>query len=249
MQAVWHKELSVAPAGTTPGASKGCVALPAAEKASHLHLLFNTGLQNRPPREASQHRPHPAAACIITAHQGAEPSRHGAWSSVGKRRQQEQPAPMTKTRCQLSLEFPSGSPYSAPTVTFPTPCHHPNVDTQSQIGLDILKDKWSVLCDVRIVLLSMQSLLGEPNTDSPLNTHPAELWDNPTAFKNDLLETYSHRPTSQDPTLLVSSPRILALGKTLSLRQENHIRITYSFFFFPAPKVKMFLEIVIQGNG
>nr|XP_042133042.1 ubiquitin-conjugating enzyme E2 C [Peromyscus maniculatus bairdii] len=102
-------------------------------------------------------------------------------------------------RYKLSLEFPSGYPYNAPTVKFLTPCYHPNVDTQGNICLDILKDKWSALYDVRTILLSIQSLLGEPNIDSPLNTHAAELWKNPTAFKKYLQETYSKQVSSQDP--------------------------------------------------
>ncbi|TFK02173.1 histone deacetylase 11 [Platysternon megacephalum] len=81
-------------------------------------------------------------------------------------------------RYKLSLEFPDGYPYNAPTVKFLTPCYHPNVDTQGNICLDILKDKWSALYDVRTILLSIQSLLGEPNVESPLNTHAAELWKN-----------------------------------------------------------------------
>ncbi|XP_019681997.1 ubiquitin-conjugating enzyme E2 C isoform X1 [Felis catus] len=102
-------------------------------------------------------------------------------------------------RYKLSLEFPSGYPYNAPTVKFLTPCYHPNVDTQGNICLDILKDKWSALYDVRTILLSIQSLLGEPNIDSPLNTHAAELWKNPTAFKKYLQETYSKQVSSQEP--------------------------------------------------
>ena len=31
---------------------------------------------------------------------------------------------------------------------------------------------------MRTILLSIQSLLGEPNNASPLNTHAAELWNN-----------------------------------------------------------------------
>ncbi|NXD16214.1 UBE2C enzyme, partial [Nothocercus nigrocapillus] len=81
-------------------------------------------------------------------------------------------------RYKLSLEFPSGYPYTAPTVRFLTPCYHPNVDAQGNICLDILKDKWSALYDVRTILLSIQSLLAEPNIESPLNTHAAELWKN-----------------------------------------------------------------------
>ena len=61
---------------------------------------------------------------------------------------------------KLSLEFPSTYPYSPPTVRFVTPCFHPNVDMAGNICLDILKEKWSALYDVRSILLSIQSLLG-----------------------------------------------------------------------------------------
>ena len=54
------------------------------------------------------------------------------------------------------------------TVKFLTPCYHPSVDTQGNICLDILKDKWSALGDVRTIPLSVQSLLGETNIDGPL---------------------------------------------------------------------------------
>lgn len=69
------------------------------------------------------------------------------------------PQAYEELRYKLSLEFPSGYPYTAPTVRFLTPCYHPNVDTQGNICLDILKDKWSALYDVRTILLSIQSLL------------------------------------------------------------------------------------------
>merc|ERR1712055_880531 len=91
---------------------------------------------------------------------------------------------------KLKLEFPSGYPYTAPTVKFVTPCFHPNVDQHGNICLDILKEKWSALYEVRTILLSIQSLLGEPNNDSPLNTHAAELWANQVAYKKYLLEKY-----------------------------------------------------------
>ncbi|XP_027429202.1 ubiquitin-conjugating enzyme E2 C-like isoform X3 [Zalophus californianus] len=150
---------------------------------------------------ASQNRD-PAAASVAAARKGAEPSWGAAWGPTGKRLQQELMTLMMSVyedlRYKLSLEFPSGYPYKAPTVKFLTPCYHPNVDTQGNICLDILKDKWPALYDVRTILLSIQSLPGEPNTDSPLNTHAAELWKNPTAFKY-LQETYSKKVSSQDP--------------------------------------------------
>nr|XP_040060180.1 ubiquitin-conjugating enzyme E2 C [Gasterosteus aculeatus aculeatus] len=93
-------------------------------------------------------------------------------------------------RYRLSLEFPAGYPYQAPRVKFVTSCFHPNVDEQGFICLDILKDKWSALYDVRSILLSIQSLLGEPNNESPLNTTAAEMWDNQEAFKTHLQSTF-----------------------------------------------------------
>ncbi|XP_029468245.1 ubiquitin-conjugating enzyme E2 C isoform X1 [Rhinatrema bivittatum] len=101
-------------------------------------------------------------------------------------------------RYKLALEFPSGYPYNAPTVRFVTPCFHPNVDGQGNICLDILKDKWSALYDVRTILLSLQSLLGEPNNDSPLNTHAAELWHNQAAYKQHLHELYAKQVRNKE---------------------------------------------------
>lgn len=84
---------------------------------------------------------------------------------------------------RLSLEFASSYPYSAPTVKFITPCFHPNVDLSGAICLDILKDKWSALYDVRTILLSIQSLLAEPNNESPLNSQASIMWPNQIEYK------------------------------------------------------------------
>jgi ubiquitin-conjugating enzyme E2 C len=102
---------------------------------------------------------------------------------------------------KLRLEFPAGYPYTAPTVRFVTPCFHPNVDQHGNICLDILKEKWSALYEVRTILLSIQSLLGEPNNDSPLNTQAAHLWANQTVYKKHLHEKYA-----QDTKKANSSP-------------------------------------------
>jgi len=91
---------------------------------------------------------------------------------------------------RLQLEFPNSYPYAAPHVKFLTPCFHPNVDLSGSICLDILRDKWSALYDVRTILLSIQSLLGEPNNESPLNVHASFLWNNQTDYKKYLTDFY-----------------------------------------------------------
>lgn len=80
---------------------------------------------------------------------------------------------------KLRIQFPADYPYTAPTVTFVTPIFHPNVDAQGNVCVDILQDKWSPAYNVRTLLLSLQSLLGEPNNDSPLNVKAAQIWGSP----------------------------------------------------------------------
>ncbi|KAK6496778.1 Ubiquitin-conjugating enzyme E2 11 [Arthrobotrys musiformis] len=89
---------------------------------------------------------------------------------------------------KLSFTFPGDYPLQPPTVIFTTPMFHPNVDMAGRICLDILKDKWSAVYNVQSILLSLQSLLGEPNNKSPLNGQAAQLWDeDPKEYKR-LLE-------------------------------------------------------------
>ncbi|KAK1777421.1 ubiquitin-conjugating enzyme/RWD-like protein [Copromyces sp. CBS 386.78] len=92
---------------------------------------------------------------------------------------------------KLSFEFPANYPYAPPTVLFRTPIYHPNVDFSGRICLDILKDKWTAAYNTQTVLLSLQSLLGEPNNASPLNGEAAELWDkDPTLFKTKVMDRH-----------------------------------------------------------
>mmetsp|Transcript_21486 Transcript_21486/g.30768 ORF Transcript_21486/g.30768 Transcript_21486/m.30768 type:complete len:177 (-) Transcript_21486:1104-1634(-) len=91
---------------------------------------------------------------------------------------------------KLSITFPPNYPYTAPTIKFITPCFHPNVDEHGNICLDILKEKWSAAYSVRTVLISLQSLLGEPNNESPLNIHAANLWADQVEYKATLLSKY-----------------------------------------------------------
>ncbi|XP_001628644.2 ubiquitin-conjugating enzyme E2 C isoform X1 [Nematostella vectensis] len=91
---------------------------------------------------------------------------------------------------KLTISFPKEYPYQAPKVKFTTPCFHPNVDQQGNICLDILKEKWAPSYNVRTLLLSIQSLLEDPNLESPLNAQAAELWLRPQDYKRTLDEKY-----------------------------------------------------------
>ena len=52
----------------------------------------------------------------------------------------------------------------------------PHADNLGRICLDILKKNWSPALQMKSVLLSIQSLLAEPNPDDPLNNQAADEW-------------------------------------------------------------------------
>ncbi|CAI4828662.1 CCT_1a_G0052870.mRNA.1.CDS.1 [Saccharomyces cerevisiae] len=85
--------------------------------------------------------------------------------------------PYSGLKFKVSLKFPQNYPFHPPMIKFLSPMWHPNVDKSGNICLDILKEKWSAVYNVETILLSLQSLLGEPNNRSPLNAVAAELWD------------------------------------------------------------------------
>ncbi|PNJ86039.1 ubiquitin-conjugating enzyme E2 C isoform X2 [Pongo pygmaeus] len=131
---------------------------------------------------ASQNRD-PAATSVAAARKGAEPSGGAARGPVGKRLQQE-----------LMTLMAVGSIRTSSTVCLLS-APRETQDSSKPFA-------WGLGWDMRLLLeltLRLFLQMPEPNIDSPLNTHAAELWKNPTAFKKYLQETYSKQVTSQEP--------------------------------------------------
>eukprot|EP00002_Diphylleia_rotans_P000397 TRINITY_DN10211_c0_g1_i7.p1 TRINITY_DN10211_c0_g1~~TRINITY_DN10211_c0_g1_i7.p1 ORF type:complete len:162 (+),score=21.79 TRINITY_DN10211_c0_g1_i7:89-574(+) len=77
---------------------------------------------------------------------------------------------------RLRMEFSEEYPNKPPVVKFLTKMFHPNIYADGSICLDILQNQWTPIYDVAAVLTSIQSLLGDPNPNSPANNEAARLY-------------------------------------------------------------------------
>ncbi|XP_032931202.1 ubiquitin-conjugating enzyme E2 C isoform X2 [Catharus ustulatus] len=121
----------------------------------------------------------PAAVSSAAARKAAETGATAARGAVGKRLQQELMALMV-----------SGAPQSSWDLGILGPSRGLGVPKAPGAELG-----WGVVLDLPDEL-SLQ--MSEPNIESPLNTHAAELWKNQVAYKKYVRETYNKQTKGQE---------------------------------------------------
>ncbi|XP_030385581.1 ubiquitin-conjugating enzyme E2 D2B-like [Scaptodrosophila lebanonensis] len=76
----------------------------------------------------------------------------------------------------LEMDFPDKYPFAPPTVRFLTRIYHCNVGKMGNICLDILNSKWTPALCIEKILLSITSLIVDPNPCDPMRTQMAAIY-------------------------------------------------------------------------
>ena len=84
--------------------------------------------------------------------------------------------PYEEFKYNLELKFGDSYPMKPPSVKFISPIYHPNVYRDGKICVDILQNEWTPAQNIRTVLLSIRSLLMDPNPRSPANRDAANMY-------------------------------------------------------------------------
>ena len=91
----------------------------------------------------------------------------------------------------LSIKINSNQyPHIPPKVKFVSNIFHPNIHPNTgEICLDILKENWTPVLIIYKLCLSIISFLNDPNTDSPMNSEAANLYNhNRNSYNNKVRE-------------------------------------------------------------
>ncbi|KAI6751844.1 hypothetical protein HG531_006540 [Fusarium graminearum] len=126
------------------------------------------------------------------------------------------------------LKFPKDYPLAPPSMRFLADVWHPNVYPSGLVCISILhppgddpnhyehaSERWSPIQSVEKILISVMSMLAEPNDESPANVEAAKMWrERRTEYENKLVQANLLPPT-------VLPQHIIKTGDESTVRSTN----------------------------
>jgi ubiquitin-conjugating enzyme E2 D/E len=98
---------------------------------------------------------------------------------------------------ELEIQIPSSYPFRPPKVHFKTKIFHPNINDKGDICLDILKSKWEPSLNLTQVMISILSLMSDPNPLDPFNTTAATIYKENRSEYNAVVREYINIETAK----------------------------------------------------
>ena len=96
------------------------------------------------------------------------------------------------------MKFPSDYIFKPPRFVFNTKIYHPNISSLGVVSIDILQDQWSTTLTFEKTLISIQSLLDDPNPDIFLNEEAAKLYKENKEEYNKKVRNYTKQYANYD---------------------------------------------------
>lgn len=100
---------------------------------------------------------------------------------------------------KLQAVFTSEYPFKPPKVHFKTKIFHCNISTHGEICVDILKNQWSPVLSLKSVLVSICSLLSDPNQNDPLNQEAGRMFKQDRNAYNEKAREYTQQYAVEKP--------------------------------------------------
>jgi ubiquitin-conjugating enzyme E2 D/E len=101
--------------------------------------------------------------------------------------------PYANGKFKLKIEFPDNYPYKFPKIYFTTKIYHPNISLEDGfVNADVLSEKkWTPVFTVCSLIISIISLLDDPNVSVCYNNKLANLYKNDKQKYDDIVEKFT----------------------------------------------------------